>query len=110
MTRTQIKQVSVLWALFWGVVAVDSAMTHRRSVRAVEEAEDADPYLEEFEGPPPPDGRVSRGLFWQTATLARLRQLCRRTEWWKTRAPWIALAGPPLFFVLARRLGALREA
>lgn len=109
MRRTQLKQVSVLWALFWGAVAVDSALTHRRSVEAVRKAEDADPYLEEFEGPPAQDSRVSRGLLWQAPTLARLRQLCKRAEWWKKAAPWIALAGPPVFFAMARSLGCRKK-
>jgi hypothetical protein len=109
MRRGQLKQVSVLWALFWGAVAVDSALTHRRTMEAVRKAEDADPYLEEFEGPPAQDGRVTRGLLWQRPTLSRLRQLCRRAEWWKKTAPWIALAGPPAFFVLARSLGGRRK-
>jgi len=104
MTRARLQQASVLWVLFWGAVALDSAMTHRRSVEAVERAEEADPYLELYDGPPPQDGRVIRGLFWQSPTLTRLRQLARRTAWWKERAPWIALAGPPLFFAVWRRL------
>ncbi len=110
MTRGVIKSVSVVWALAWGAVAVDSAITHRKSLEAVKRAEDADPYLEEFEGPLEQDGRVNRGLLGREPTLARLRELCRRAEWWKEAAPWIALAGPPVIFVLARRLGLLRSA
>ena len=61
------------------------------------------------DGPPAQDGRVSRGLLWQAPTLSRLRQLCKRAEWWKNTAPWIALAGPPVFFVLARGFGGRRK-
>ena len=104
MTRGRLQQASVAWVLFWGAIALDSAMTYRRSVEAVERAEEADPYLEMYDGPPPQDGRVTRGLFWQSPTLVRLRQLARRTAWWKDKAPWIALAGPPVFFALWRRL------
>ncbi len=104
MTRARLQQASVLWVLFWGAVALDSALTHRRSVEAVERATEADPYVELYDGPPKPDGRVARGLFWQSPTLQRLRSLARRTAWWKDRAPWIALAGPPLLFALWRRL------
>ncbi len=98
MKRSHIEQASLFWVLFWGMVAVDSAMTHRRSVEAVKRAEDADPYLEIYDGPPEQDGRVNRGLLWQAPTLSRLRQLCRRAEWWKDVSPLIALAGPPLFY------------
>ena len=102
MNHAKVRQVSVLWALFWGAVAVDSALTHKRSVEAVQKAEDSDPYLEEFEGPVAQDPRIARGILWQAPTLSRLRQLCRRAEWWKRTAPWIALAGPPVFFALIR--------
>jgi hypothetical protein len=100
MKRAHIEQASLLWVVFWGAVAFDSAMTHRRTVEAVKRAEDADPYLEMYEGPVEQEGRVNRGLLWQAPTLARLRQLCRRAEWWTTASPLIALAGPPLFFLL----------
>ena len=110
MTRARMQQASVLWVLFWGAVALDSAMTHRRSVEAVEKAEEADPYVELYDGPPKPDSRVSRGLFWQPPTLPHLRQLARRTALLKDSAPWIALAGPPVFFALWRRLRDYRAA
>jgi len=103
MKRAHIEQASLLWVLFWGVVAIDSALTHRRSVQAVEKAEDADPYVEMYDGPPDQDGVVSAGLFWRAPTLGRLRQLCRRAEWWKSVSPLIALAGPPLFFLFGLR-------
>ena len=106
MKRGHIEQASLLWVLFWGAVALDSAITHRRTVEAVQKAEDADPYLELYEGPPEQHGTVKRGLFWQEPTLMRLRELCRRSEWWKDASPLIALAGPPLFFLL----GLKREA
>ena len=45
---------------FWGLIAFDSAVTHRRTVEAVKRAEDSDPYLEMYEGPieGPPSGPV----------------------------------------------------
>ena len=108
MKRGHIEQASLLWVVFWGAIALDSALTHRRSVEAVQRAEEADPYLEMYDGPPEQEGRVSRGLLWQAPTLLRLRQLCRRAEWWKSASPLIALAGPPLFFLLG--LNRRREA
>ena len=100
MKRSTVEQASLLWVVFWGAIALDSALTWRRSVEAVKKAEDADPYLEIYDGPPEQEGRVKRGLLWQAPTLSRLRLLSRRAEWWKQASPLIALAGPPLFFLL----------
>ncbi len=110
MKRAHVEQASLAWVLFWGVVAVDSALTHKRSVEAVKKAEDSDPYVEAFDGPVAQDWQVSRGILFQPPTLSRLRQLCRRAEWWKSAAPWIALFGPPVIFALGRRSGDARRA
>ena len=103
MTRARIEQASVLWVLLWGAVALDSAMTYRRSLEAVEQAIEADPVLELYEGPPAQKGSVQRWLLGQSPTLQRLRAVSRRAKLWATRATFIALAGPPIFYALTRR-------
>src|SRR5206468_3562393 len=104
MKRSWVASASVLWGLFWGAVAVDSAVAYRRSAEAVERAVEADQTIELYEGPPEQPGQVQRWLFWQTPTLARLRELRRRARWWLVSAPIIALAGPPLLMALRNAL------
>ena len=108
MKRDWIERGSVLWVLFWGAVALDSAMVYRRSREAIDSAVDADPIVEIYDGPPEPHARVNRWLLWRAPTLGRLRELCRRAELLKSSAPWIALVGPPLFFALGVRRDARR--
>jgi hypothetical protein len=103
MKRSVVEQGSILWVLFWGAVALDSALVYRRSREAIERAVDADPIVELYDGPPEQHARVARWLLWRSPTLGRLRDLCRRAEILKSSAPWIALAGPPLFFALGLR-------
>ena len=110
MKRNWIERGSVVWVLFWGAVALDSALVYRRSREAIERAVDADPIVEIYDGPPEPDGHVSLWLMWREPTLGRLRELCRRAEWLKSSAPWIALAGPPLFFALGLKVRDTRRA
>lgn len=105
MKRARIEQASVAWVVFWGLIALDSALAYRRSVEAVEKAVDADPVAEMYDGPPDADGQVKRWLFWRSPTLIRLRKLSRRAQMLKDAAPWIALLGPPLFFALGLRRG-----
>ena len=88
---------------FWGAVALDSAVTYRRSLEAVERAVDADPVLEIYEGPPEQPAQVRRWLLWRAPTLARLRELTRRAKHISQWAPVIAVAGPVLFLALGRR-------
>jgi len=103
MRRAQLgSAVSVLWMAFWTAVAVDSVITYRRSLEAVEKAVDADPVAEIYEGPPSQHPRVSRWLLWQPPTLARLRDLSRRARTLSVWAPLIALGGP-LFLALNPR-------
>lgn len=100
MKRAQVEQASVAWLVFWGLIALDSARAYRRSVEAVERAEDADPVAEMYDGPPAAGGQMNRWLLWRSPTLVRLRKLSRRAQMLKAAAPWIALLGPPLFFAL----------
>ena len=102
MRRAQVEQVSIAWVVFWGLIALDSAIAYRRSVEAVERAIDADPIAEMYDGPPDQNPQVNRWLLWRSPTLERLRKLARRAELLKSASPWIALIGPPLFFVLGR--------
>ncbi len=108
MTRARIEQASVLWLLLWGAVALDSAMTYRRSLDAVEQAIEADPVLELYDGPPAQKGSVQRWLLGRSPTLQRLRAVSRSAKAWAVRASLIALAGPPIFFALSQRRGAGR--
>ncbi len=103
MKRAQVEQVSIAWVMFWGLIALDSAIAHRHSVEAVERAIDADPVAEMYDGPPDQDAQVNRWLLWQSPTLDRLRKLAQRAEFLKISAPWIALAGPPLLFAFGLR-------
>jgi hypothetical protein len=103
MKRDWVEGGSLLWVLFWGAVALDSAMVYRRSREAIERAVDADPIAEMYDGPPEQDGQVNRWLLWRSPTLGRLRELCKQAEMWKSSAPWIALVGPPLFFAFGLR-------
>ncbi len=101
MSRDRLVQASALWAVFWGWVALDSAVTYRRSLDAIERAVDADPVAEIYEGPPDQDAQVKRWLLWRAPTLSRLRRLCRSARWWRASAPVIAVAGPALFAAVA---------
>ena len=103
MKRVQVEQVSIAWVVFWGLIALDSAIAYRRSVAAVERAIDADPVAEMYDGPPDQNAQVNRWLLWRSPTLDRLRKLARRAELLRTSAPWIAMLGPPLLFAFGLR-------
>jgi hypothetical protein len=94
-----------MWMAFWGAVALDSALTYRRSLEAVERAVDADPVLEIYEGPPEQPAQVQRWLLWREPTLARLRELSRRARQMSRIAPVIAVVGPILLLTVGRRRG-----
>ncbi len=101
MKRAQVEQASIAWVVFWGLIALDSALAYRKSVEAVERAIDADPVAEMYDGPPDQAPQVNRWLLWRSPTLERLRRLARRAEVLKSSAPWIALVGPPLLFAFS---------
>ncbi len=103
MKRAQIGPASMLWMAFWAAVAVDSAMTYKRSLEAVERAVDADPVTEIYEGPPDQHPRVRRWLLWQSPTLTRLRDLSKRSKALSVWASLLAVAGPPIFLVFGGR-------
>ncbi len=103
MKRVQVEQASIAWVVFWGLIALDSAIAYRRSVAAVQRAIDSDPVAEMYDGPLDQNPQVNRWLLWRSPTLDRLRKLARRADLLKTSAPWIALAGPPVLYVLGLR-------
>jgi hypothetical protein len=56
------------WIALWSWVAVDSALTYRKSHEAIDNAIEADPIAELYDGPPEPTGRIKRWLLWSLAT------------------------------------------
>jgi hypothetical protein len=97
-------KVAVLpWVALWGWVAVDSALTYRKSREAIDVAIEADPIEELYDGPQEQSGRIKRWLFWSPGSLDKLRALRKRTRAAMIGAPLIALAGSTLLLALAGR-------
>ncbi len=101
-TNQFLKAIALPWAVLWGAVAVDSALAARRSRQAIEEAIEADPIVELYDGPPSATGRIRRWLFWSAPTLPNLRAVERRAGRMTIGAPLIALAAPLAFLGLKR--------
>jgi hypothetical protein len=80
------------WMVFWGCVAVDSALAYRRSNEAIERAITADPIAELYDGPPVQNGQINRWLMWSPGTLGRLREMRRRARALMIGAPVAAVA------------------
>lgn len=95
------KVAVVPWIALWGWVAVDSALTYRKSRQAIDVAIEADPIVELYDGPQEQSGSVKRWLLWSPASLERLRSLRRRTRAAMIGAPLIALAGSTVLLALA---------
>ncbi|MEI9890950.1 MAG: hypothetical protein WDN45_10555 [Caulobacteraceae bacterium] len=91
------------WIALWGWVAVDSALTYRKSREAIDEAIEADPIAELYDGPQEQSGRIKRWLLWSPGSLDRLRGLRKRARTAMIGAPVIALAGTALLLALAGR-------
>ena len=91
------------WIALWGWVAVDSALTYRKSREAIDVAIEADPIEELYDGPQEQSGRIKRWLLWSPGSLDRLRTLRKRTRAAMIGAPLIALAGSTLLLALAGR-------
>ena len=97
------KAALVPWLALWGWVAVDSVLTYRKSREAIDEAIEADPIAELYDGPQLQTGRINRWLLWSPGSLDRLRGLRRRARAAMIGAPLIALAGSTVLLGLAGR-------
>jgi hypothetical protein len=91
------------WIALWGWVALDSALTYRKSREAIDHAIDADPIEELYDGPQEQTGRIKRWLLWSPGSLDKLRVLRKRARTAMIGAPVIAVAGTALLLVLAGR-------
>jgi hypothetical protein len=97
------KAALVPWIALWSLVALDSALTYRKSREAIDEAIEADPIAELYDGPAPQSGRIKRWLLWSPGELGKLRGLRRRAKAAMIGAPLIAIAGCSVLLGLARR-------
>ena len=97
------KAAVVPWIALWGWIAVDSALTYRKSREAIDHAIDADPIAELYDGPEEQTGRIKRWLMWSPGSLDRLRDLRKRARTAMIGAPLIALAGSAVLIALGRR-------
>jgi hypothetical protein len=91
----------VPWIALWSWVAVDSALTYRKTHDAIEEAIEADPIAELYDGPQPQSGRIKRWLLWTPGSLDKLRGLRKRARAAMIGAPLIALAGSTVLLGMA---------
>jgi hypothetical protein len=91
------------WVALWGWVAVDSVLTYRKSREAIDDAIEADPIAELYDGPQEQSGRIKRWLLWSPGSLDKLRGLRKRARTAMIGAPVLALGGAALLLVLAGR-------
>ena len=91
------------WVALWSWVAVDSALTYRKSLEAIDHAIEADPIAELYDGPQEQSGRIKRWLLWAPGSLDKLRGLRKRARTAMIGAPVIALTGAALLLLLGRR-------
>jgi len=101
--QTVAKAALAPWIAFWGLVAIDSALTYRKSREAIDEAIEADPIAELYDGPAPQSGRIKRWLLWSEGDLTKLRGLRRRAKATMIGAPLIAIAGSSVLLGIAAR-------
>lgn len=100
----RLAKVAVLpWVALWGWVALDSALTYRKSRVAIDEAIEADPIAELYDGPQEQSGRIKRWLMWSPGSLDKLRGLRKRARTAMVGAPLIAVAGSVLLIALASK-------
>ncbi len=95
------KVAVVPWIALWSWVALDSALTYTKSREAIDDAIEADPIAELYDGPQPQSGRINRWLMWTPGSLDKLRGLRKRARAAMIGAPLIALAGSTLLIGLA---------
>ncbi len=91
------------WILFWGWVALDSALAYRQSQAALDQAAEAEAAQEHQEAPPVDVPHIRRWLMSSPKTLDGLRAVQKRTRAAMISAPIIALVGPMLLRKLTRR-------
>lgn len=91
------------WIALWGWVAVDSALAYRKSREAIDNAIEADPIAELYDGPQEQTGRIKRWLLWSPGSLDHLRGMRKRARTAMIGAPVLALGGAALLLVLAGR-------
>ena len=100
----KVAKVAVLpWIALWGWVAVDSALTYRKSREAIDHAIEADPIEELYDGPQEQTGRIKRWLLWSPGSLEHLRDLRKRARTAMIGAPLIAVAGSALLLAVGAR-------
>jgi hypothetical protein len=103
LLQSVAKAALVPWIALWGLVAIDSALTYRKSRGAIDDAIEADPIAELYDGPAPQSGRIKRWLMWSQGDLTKLRGLRRRARAAMIGAPLIALAGSSVLLGIAAR-------
>lgn len=103
LLQSLAKAALVPWIALWGVVAWDSALAYRKSHEAIDEAIEADPITELYDGPTPQTGRIRRWLMWSPGDLSQLRGLRRRARAAMIGAPLIAIAGSSVLLGIAGR-------
>jgi hypothetical protein len=91
------------WIALWGWVAVDSALTYRKSREAIDDAIEADPIAELYDGPQEQSGRIKRWLMWSPGSLDKLRGLRKRARTAMIGAPVLAVTGAALLLAVAGR-------
>jgi hypothetical protein len=101
--QSAAKVAIVPWVALWGWVALDSALTYRKSLEAIHHAIEADPIEELYDGPQEQSGRIKRWLLWSPGSLDRLRGLRKRARTAMIGAPLIAVAGSAVLLALAGR-------
>lgn len=97
------KAAVVPWIALWSWIAVDSALTYRKSREAIDHAIEADPIAELYDGPQEQSGRIKRWLLWSPGSLDRLRGLRKRARTAMIGAPVLALTGAAVLMILAGR-------
>ena len=89
------------WVLFWGWVALDSALAYRKSQAALTQAAEADPEPEPQEVQPEP--RLRRWLRSEPLSAEGLHGVRKRSRAAMIGAPIMAVLGPLVLGKLLRR-------
>ncbi len=97
------KAAVVPWIALWSWVALDSALTYRKSREAIDDAIEADPIAELYDGPQEQSGRIKRWLMWSPGSLDRLRGLRKRARAAMVGAPLIAVAGSAVLLAVSKK-------